>query len=43
LIAPLARHTVALRKLSALREITGEEDDEVAQPAVKLRRAVWPN
>src|ERR1700761_5020360 len=34
LIAPLARHTTALRKLSALREIAGDEDDEVAQPAV---------
>ena len=43
LIAPLARHTVALRKLSTLREIAGDEDDEVARPAVKLRRAVWPN
>jgi hypothetical protein len=43
LIASRARHTVTLRKLSALREIAGGDDDGMAQPAVPLRRAVWPN
>jgi hypothetical protein len=43
LIASRARHTVALRKMSALREIVGEDVDEMAQSAAPLRRAVWPN
>src|SRR5271168_3824283 len=43
LIAAGARHTLTLRKLSALREIAGGDDDGMAQPAVQLRRAVWPN
>ena len=43
LIVPRARHTVILRKLSALREIAGDEDDGVAESSVQLRRAVWPN
>ncbi len=30
LIAARASHTVTLRKLSALREIAGEEEDEMA-------------
>jgi CRP/FNR family transcriptional regulator, anaerobic regulatory protein len=43
LIAPGAHHTVALRKLKALREIAGRDEDETAPPAVQIRRAVWPN
>ena len=43
LIAAGARHTVTLRKLSGLREIAGDDEDETAPPAVQLRRAVWPN
>jgi CRP/FNR family transcriptional regulator len=42
LIGVGARHTVALRKLSALREIAGHDEDEAASP-VQVRRAVWPN
>jgi CRP/FNR family transcriptional regulator len=36
------RHTVTLRKLSTLREIAGQDEDEM-KPALQLRRAVWPN
>ena len=43
LIAPGARHAITLRKLSALRKIAGDEDDGIAQLAVQLRPAVWPN
>jgi CRP/FNR family transcriptional regulator len=43
LIAAGARHTVILRKLTTLREIAGDDDDETAPPAAQLRRAVWPN
>jgi CRP/FNR family transcriptional regulator len=43
LIASRARHTVSLRKLSTLREIAGDENDERAQSVTQLRRAVWPN
>ena len=43
LIAAGARHIVALRKLSALRELAGNDEDETAPPATQLRRAVWPN
>ena len=43
LIAAGARHTVTLRKLSTLREIAGQDEDEMESPAVRLRRAVWPN
>jgi CRP/FNR family transcriptional regulator len=43
LIAAGARHTVALRKLTTLREIAGHEEDEGTPPAAQLRRAVWPN
>ncbi len=42
LIAPQARHTVALRRLSALREIAGDQDNKGA-PTASLCRAVWPN
>src|SRR5271167_4777526 len=42
LIAPRARHAVTLRKLSSLLEIAGHDEDEM-EPAVQLRRAVWPN
>jgi CRP/FNR family transcriptional regulator, anaerobic regulatory protein len=40
LIAAGARHTVALRKLTALREIAGDDENETA---VQFRQAVWPN
>jgi CRP/FNR family transcriptional regulator len=43
LIALGARHTVALRKLTALRGIAGRDENETAPPAAQLRRAVWPN
>jgi CRP/FNR family transcriptional regulator len=43
LIAPRARHSVTLRKLSALREIAGEEEDRTEPQAMQLRQAVWPN
>jgi CRP/FNR family transcriptional regulator, anaerobic regulatory protein len=43
LIAVGARHTVTLRKLSALREIAGDDEDETALPAPQIHRAVWPN
>jgi CRP/FNR family transcriptional regulator len=42
LIAAGARHTVTLRKLSTLRKTAGQDADET-EPAVELRRAVWPN
>jgi CRP/FNR family transcriptional regulator len=40
LIAMAARHTVTLRKLTALREIAGHDEEEAGP---MLRRAVWPN
>jgi CRP/FNR family transcriptional regulator len=43
LIGVGARHTVTLRKLSALREIAGHDEDEAVPRPVQLRRAVWPN
>jgi CRP/FNR family transcriptional regulator len=43
LIGAGARHTVTVRKLSVLREIAGQEEDEAASPPAQLRRAVWPN
>jgi CRP/FNR family transcriptional regulator, anaerobic regulatory protein len=43
LIAPRARHSVTLRKLSALREIAGQDDDDAEPAAIQPRRAVWPN
>ena len=43
LIQATGRHRIALRKLSALRDIAGRDEDEGdAQPA-PARRAVWPN
>ena len=43
LIQATRRHRIALRKLSALRDIAGRDEDEGdAQPA-PARRAVWPN
>lgn len=47
LIQATGRHRIALRKLSALRDIAGRDEDEDedegdAQPA-PARRAVWPN
>ena len=43
LIASHGRHSVTLRKLSALREIAGEDDDGTEPSAIQLRQAVWPN
>ena len=43
LIAAGAPHVVALRKLSTLREIAGNDEDESASRAGQPRRAVWPN
>jgi CRP/FNR family transcriptional regulator len=43
LIQATGRHRIALRKLSALRDIAGRDEDEGdAQPA-PARRAIWPN
>ena len=42
LIAPAARHTVALRRLPALREIAGDDGPDGTSTA-QSRRAVWPN
>jgi CRP/FNR family transcriptional regulator, anaerobic regulatory protein len=43
LIEAIGRRRIALRKLSALRNIAGRDKDEAdAQPAT-ARRAVWPN
>src|SRR5579863_4083906 len=44
LISASGRHTLTLRKLSALREIAGYECDEAAvSGTLPPRRAVWPN
>lgn len=43
LIAAGSRHTITLRKLTALRKIAGDDEDETASAAPQLRRAVWPN
>jgi len=37
------RHNVALRKLSALRQISGSDEDEADGQLLPARRAVWPN
>jgi CRP/FNR family transcriptional regulator, anaerobic regulatory protein len=43
LIHATGRHKIALRKLSALRDIAGRDEDEVDAPPTPARRAVWPN
>lgn len=43
LIGSRARHSVTLRKLSALREIAGHDDDGMEPLMTPFRRAVWPN
>lgn len=43
LIGSRARHSVTLRKLSALREIAGHDDDGMEPSMTPFRRAVWPN
>ncbi len=43
LIAAGARHAVTLRKLTALREIAGQDESETAPLVGQPRRAVWPN
>ncbi|MBV9634148.1 MAG: helix-turn-helix domain-containing protein [Methylobacteriaceae bacterium] len=44
-IAATGRHTIALRRIDALREIAGADDerDGVPRGVVPARRAVWPN
>jgi CRP/FNR family transcriptional regulator len=44
-IAATGRHTIALRKLSALREVAGtnDEGDDAIGQSPPARRAVWPN
>ncbi len=37
------RHKIALRKLSALRDIAGRDEDEIDAQPTPARRAVWPN
>jgi CRP/FNR family transcriptional regulator, anaerobic regulatory protein len=43
LIGAGARQTVTLRRLAALREIAGHDEDEADLQAGRLRRAVWPH
>ena len=43
LIHPTGRHRLALRKLSALREIAGGDESEAEGQPLPARRAVWPN
>jgi CRP/FNR family transcriptional regulator, anaerobic regulatory protein len=43
LIHSSGRHSVALRKLSALRQISGSDEDEADGQPLPARRAVWPN
>jgi CRP/FNR family transcriptional regulator len=45
LIAATGRHMIALRRLSALREVAGTDDEEDAAigRSPPSRRAVWPN
>ena len=42
LIHSTGRHSVALRKLSALRQISGSDEDEADGRSLPARRAVWP-
>lgn len=43
LIQATGRHGIALRKLSALRDIAGRDEDEGDALPAPVRRAVWPN
>jgi CRP/FNR family transcriptional regulator, anaerobic regulatory protein len=43
LIHATGRHRIALRKLSALRDIAGRDEDEADAQPEPARRAVWPN
>jgi CRP/FNR family transcriptional regulator len=45
LIQATGRHRIALRKLSALRDIAGRDEGEAGADAwpASARRAVWPN
>jgi hypothetical protein len=43
LIHATGRHRIALRKLSALRDIAGRDEDGVDAQHTPARRAVWPN
>jgi CRP/FNR family transcriptional regulator, anaerobic regulatory protein len=43
LIHATGRHRIALRKLSALRDIAGRDEDEDDPLPSPARRAVWPN
>jgi CRP/FNR family transcriptional regulator, anaerobic regulatory protein len=43
LIQATGRHRIALRKLSALSDIAGRDEDEVDALPAPVRRAVWPN
>jgi hypothetical protein len=45
LIAATGRHTIALRRLGALREAAGTDDEQdgAVDASPPSRRAVWPN
>ena len=45
LIAATGRHTIALRRIGALREVAGTDDEHeaAADGRPSARRAVWPN
>lgn len=43
LISAGTRHVVALRELSTLRELAGDDDSASARYTEQTRRAVWPN
>jgi CRP/FNR family transcriptional regulator len=45
LVAATGRHTIALRRINALREIAGADDesDGVSRASSSSRQAIWPN
>ena len=43
LIQATGRHSIALRKLSALRDIAGRDEGEADVRPAPVTRAVWPN
>ena len=43
LIQATGRHSIALRKLSALRDIACRDEDEADVRPAPVTRAVWPN
>jgi CRP/FNR family transcriptional regulator len=43
LIQATGRHKIALRRLRALRDIAGRDEDEGDAQPTSARRAVWPN